>query len=133
MKLTVPLKVKKNASQFFHLNLNNYRNTHYRVLHKVKKDYQNLIRPHIKEEFAKRDNKQFDKAIHMWYTIYLGSKRRLDIANVYSIVDKFLCDALVEEGVIKDDDYKHLVKGGWEFGGIDPDNPRADITIEEVE
>jgi hypothetical protein len=39
----------------------------------------------------------------MEYQLYKGTKRALDSMNVYSIVDKFFCDTLIEMECIEDD------------------------------
>ena len=72
------------------------------------------------------------ESVELLYTLYPKTKRLTDISNVLSIHDKFFCDALVEAGKLPDDNYIHLKKITYQFGEIDPKNPRVEITIEEV-
>ena len=58
------------------------------------------------------------ETITLHYDIYPKTKRRLDIMNVGSIVDKYFSDTLVEEGVIPDDDLKHVTFVSFGFGGL---------------
>lgn len=71
----------------------------------------------------------YDPPIEITYYLYLGSKRMTDISNVCSIVDKYFCDVLVQEGKIPDDNYNHLVKVSYIFAGIDTKNPRVEVQI----
>lgn len=70
----------------------------------------------------------FDK-IALTYILFPATKRKTDISNVLSIHDKFFCDALVEKGVIKDDDYTNISEVVYKFGEVDKDNPRVEIYI----
>lgn len=105
------------------LNMNIYRNLHYRVLNNLKKAYAFLI----EDETIKID-KVFDK-IGIIYVVYKGDKRRYDINNITSVHAKFFEDALVGQGKLKDDNSKYLPVSCNIAGGIDPKNPRVDIYL----
>ena len=64
MQVICPLEVWVSSNKKFILNLNNYRNTHFRVLTKAKKEYSALLAPQLR-------NKQcFDKVkLHMPYIL----------------------------------------------------------------
>ena len=117
-----PLSVPRSSKKKFILNLNNYRNTHYLVLNKVKINYKAIIYEQVMALPV------FNK-IAMLYTVYPKTKRLTDIANVCSVHDKFFADALVELGKIPDDNYLFLPEVGYRFGKVDPTNPRVDIEI----
>lgn len=122
IEIELPLEIWASSKRKFILNLNNYRNTHYQALGVAKKKYKDFIwytLPDIK----------YNNPVRLTYTIY--PKRKCDIANVGSIVDKFACDALVEKGIISDDDFDHVVEVSYRFGGLDKQNPRAVLTLEE--
>ena len=51
----------------------------------------------------KEDNCIFNVTIT--YTIRPGSKRKFDLSNVGTVVDKFFCDCLVHSGILEDDNY----------------------------
>jgi Holliday junction resolvase RusA-like endonuclease len=47
------------------------------------------------------------------------------------VITKFTHDALVEFGILEDDNYNIVTEITYRFGGVDKDNPRCDVTIEE--
>jgi len=126
--ITLPLEVyttkSKTKKSKFILNLNTYRNCHYTKLNSVKIAYKNAIQeliPGIKLGKVK-----------LTYTYYAKTRRRLDISNVCSIIDKFTCDALVDKGVLIDDNYDYIPEVTYKFGGVDKNNPRCELLIEEI-
>lgn len=70
--------------------------------------------------------------IEIIYTLYPKTKRKCDVANVLSVVDKYFSDALVEFGRIEDDNYDFIPKVVYEMGEVDKEWPRATITIKEI-
>jgi len=58
-------------------------------------------------------------------------KRRSDVGNVNSVVEKFFLDSLVTLGRIPDDDINYVLGGNYPFAGYDTKNPRCEITILE--
>ena len=62
------------------------------------------------------------------YTFYLKDRVRRDIDNMISSCN----DALVESGILSDDNWKVLRIGGAE-ATVDKDNPRAEIVLVEDE
>jgi hypothetical protein len=126
-QLELPLKEKTNKSgDADSLNLNVFRNLHF-----YKLSYQ-------KKSFHKRMSKplsQLPKLGKVWlhYEIHPRDKRRLDTMNPGSVLDKFFSDALVEAGVIEDDDYTNVVFNSFCFGSVNKDNPHALVTIREIE
>ena len=123
--VTLPLEVYYSEKKKFILNLNNYRNAHYRVLSIAKKVYTENLVERIKN-FSR-----FDDPVSLEYIYYAKSNRRLDVSNPCSIIDKFTCDALVKAEIIEDDSFKQIKKVSYVFGGVDKDNPRCVLTIEE--
>ena len=106
------------------LNLNHYRNAHYRVNHKAKVEFAKQMIPMV------QDLPQLDK-IKLTYVVYFAQKRG-DVANVGSIADKFFCDVLVEAKKITDDDYKHIPEVTYKYGGISKP-PRIEVIIEQLD
>ena len=104
--------VKKKTNLF---SMNIYRNMHYLSLNKVKQDYHEVVR-----EWAGTLPKY--KTIFPKYTIYFKGKRKKDIDNYTFPLHKFLMDALVEYGIIADDDYTCVKGFTTKFGGIDEHN-----------
>ncbi len=121
--VTLPLEVYYSEKKKFILNLNNYRNAHYRVLSIAKKVYTENLVERIK------DYSRFDDPVSLEYVYYAKSNRRLDVSNPCSIIDKFTCDALVKAEIIEDDSFKQIKKVSYVFGGVDKNNPRCELTI----
>lgn len=123
--LISPVSIPVSSKKVFRLNLNEYRNAHYHVLNQAKINYKS----HMSEQISKLPKMS---KIGVEYRLFVGSRRRCDVMNICSIVDKFFCDALTELGKIMDDDYDHLPAINYRFGGYDKNNPRVEIIIEEL-
>lgn len=67
------------------------------------------------------------------YKVHKGDKRRFDIANICSVVDKFFLDALVELGYLPDDNASVVKAVVYTAGSIDKDNPRVDVKVVEFD
>lgn len=104
------------------LNLNNYRNLHYRLLNDSKKKYKSLIKPIVPSIKIK-------DSVCLEYVYFHGNARRVDVANPCSIIDKYTCDALVSFGVLEDDNSKNIKKVTYIYGGVDKYNPRCVLNI----
>ena len=123
IKFSLPLRVRISKTKDFILNLNVFRNTHYRILSTAKRRYSdivNAIAPDIDYTIEKCELKVI---------LYPKTKRRADLSNACSIVDKFAMDALQDIGYFDDDDYHTIPRVVYEFGEVDKENPRFDIEI----
>lgn len=137
MKIVLPLDIwmprKTMDDKRVHLNQNWYRNAHHMVSNKVKE----LFKAHVLEAVKDKDGNvlQLPKGgrYSFSYRIFPESNRALDVMNPGSVIDKFTCDALVELGVIKDDNHKILPEFTFSFGGIDKENPRCELEILAIE
>lgn len=107
------------------MNLNTYRNTHFYSLNKSKIEFKKLVEEDVLK--LPKLNK-----IRISYVLYAPDKRRRDISNVCSIIDKYFSDCLVELNKLTDDDYQHIPLIAYGWGGVDPIDPRVDIIIEEM-
>jgi Holliday junction resolvase RusA-like endonuclease len=124
MKINLPLRIPLSRRRDFILNLNNYRNTHHRVAHEAKRNYTAIVWDLVNGEKAP------DGPLQLTYRYFHGSKGKIDIANPCSIIDKFTCDALTLAGVWEDDDMRNVRKVTYEWGGVDKNRPRCELTIE---
>jgi len=94
--IVVPACIKMGRKNKY-LNLNTYSNWH------------GIVRNNIKKKFTKAIYHKLmllpkmSKIHSLTYTLIRTSNRKRDRMNVYSIVDKFFCDALQEYGLIEDD------------------------------
>lgn len=108
------------------MSLNNYRNSHYRVLHKAKKVYTEEI---MRE--AIQDLPGFLE-IELEFTVYPPTKRKYDLDNYGSVTCKFFQDALVRYRRIPGDDYQYIKRVTYSHGEVDKYNPRIEITIRRI-
>jgi hypothetical protein len=98
---SIPSVVPVSAKKSFILNMNNYRNAHFRVLAKAKvafnahmdAAYRNALPPPI----------PFPPPYAFEYFIMPNSHRDFDLTNVGAVVDKFVSDWLVASGLLPDD------------------------------
>lgn len=128
MKLSLPLSVQVSKKKSFILNLNNYRNAHFQVLNKAKKMYVDEVQVAL----CGARVTPFIGAVEIMYTLYQPTNRRVDISNPLSIIDKFTCDALVELGVLPDDNSGNVPKVTYQWGGVDKENPRCEVNVREI-
>ena|SRR3990167_7689083 len=127
MTLKLPLSVPVSRNKTFILNLNNYRNAHFQVLDKAKKLYVDEVRAALPSPVEK-----FTGQVELTYTLFQPTNRRVDISNPLSVIDKFTCDALTSLGVIPDDSAKYIPVVIKVWGGVDKENPRAELEIREI-
>ena len=124
-EFTAPLKVPKTKTKDFILNLNNYRNAYYQVLNKTKVEFCNIMDNRYPEEYEEAPGE-----VKTIYIVYSSSKRKFDLPNVCSIVQKYFEDWLQHKGIISGDDVSIIKECTYIYGGIDRDNPRVEIAVE---
>ena len=122
-KFTLPLYgvTKKGA-----IAVNWYRNAHYHESDSAKKKFKKLIQDQLN---------QFDKIetpIKIKYTYYAQRNNSPDLDNFVGTVKKFFQDALVESGLIEDDNVNFIVSNSETYGGIDKLNPRVEAEIIQI-
>jgi hypothetical protein len=122
LSIVIPRKTKED--KVFILNLKRYRNTHHMTLNQAKANYKEAV-----EAAAKELGELGPPPYKFVYTVYPSSSRAFDLANVLPIIQKFTDDALIELGVISEDNYKIIRSIAYEFGAVDKDNPRAELEI----
>jgi len=77
-------------------------------------------------------NFRFDGKIKIEYFYFAPDKRKRDLMNVISVVDKFFQDAMVETGCIESDDLSVVVEVNSCYMGIDRQDPRLDVIISNI-
>jgi hypothetical protein len=125
--ISVPLSVPvTKKGRHWHLNLNQYRNTHFQTLNKAKATFHEIVKPRLQS--LPRMN-----AVNLVYTLFPRNNQLCDTNNICSIVDKFFSDTLVSCGIIEDDNFRIVVKSTFEYGEIDKSDPRVEVTITPVD
>lgn len=119
--IELPITVKVGRKDIA-LNLNFYRNAHYQTLNKMKVEFGS----NVKELISTLPVYEW---VNLTYTLYPKTRRLCDVSNICSIVDKFFCDALVNQGKLEDDNYQIVRQVSYKFGEVDKDNPRVTVEI----
>lgn len=122
----LPIHVPVSKKTNFALNLNVYRNANFHILNKAKVEFGKMVEPLIQGLPPM-------SSLSLTYRLFFGSKRSVDTANVCCIVDKFFSDTLVNAMKIPDDNHEIVKDINYRFGGIDPQNPRIEVTIHDYE
>lgn len=104
------------------LGLNWYRNAHYRKCNEAKKDFKLAM----KDQILSHD--PIEGKIRINYT-YFARQNGTDLDNFVSVVKKFFQDAIVEYGLIPDDNVSVILSNSESYGGVDKDNPRVEAVI----
>ena len=93
--MILPLEVYYSKNKKFILNLNNYRNAHYRILSSAKRIYSENLVAELNEWSLKP---KFKNPVTLEYVYYAKSNRRVDVSNPCSIIDKFTrCRLTIKE------------------------------------
>ena len=108
------------------LNLNTYRNLHHYSLSYQKKAFHEAMKPLL------RGIPKLGK-IWLHYEVYPNRNGTLDTMNPGSVVDKYFSDALVECGIIEDDDHSIVNFNSFSFGAVHKPNAYCKVTIVEIE
>ncbi len=109
MSIDVGVRKKKTI----YLNMNNIHTMHHQQYNGIKKKMKALV--------AEMGLDFYFEGWRVHYGIYLPDRLKRDVANVGSIVDKFVCDAIVELGFAPDDNYNYLQHVTFEYMGYDED------------
>ena len=107
------------------INLNWYRNAHYRESSKVKKEF----------AFAVCDQLigvEIETPVEVTYKVFKPINNRLDKMNVASIASKFLLDALSEFGVWDDDNDDNVKTETILPTELDRENPRIEVCFKTI-
>lgn len=108
------------------INMNWYRNAQFFESNQVKKLYKEMVK-------AALEGVTLVTPFTVTCRVYKPTKRRLDKSNVYSVSSKFMLDALVEHGVIEDDNDDYI-KNELILPTIhDKENERVEFVFETVE
>ena len=124
--IPISLEAGIRSKKTYHLNLNQYNKWYFQEKNQIKKLFK------VKVAKAIRALKKVTKPCKITYVIYFYNKRLFDIDNVGCVLTKFNNDALVELGILTDDNYTMIPELVYKFGGVDKDNPRCEVIIEEI-
>ena len=128
LKITVPLFVmlprKTKPAKKIILNLNNYPHWHYMIYNQAKVIFCDALANVLKNIVLKTP-------VEIHYTLFKKTQRKSDRMNVLAVIDKFFCDSLTYYGCLPDDTDEYILGQTFTTGGIDKNNPRVEIEINE--
>ena len=93
----------------------------------LKQEWQYKVVMLIRKQF---NNLTIENPIRLYYSFYEPNMKR-DLDNVSAFAHKVIQDALVKSEVIANDGWKHI-RGFTDDFFVDKDNPRIEVTIDEV-
>ena len=127
IKLELPVYWQEKKNKTVLVSMNNYRNYPYFTQNRLKRDYHDLIKSFVLKQKFEPLRREYEIRYKLYY-----KNSKCDMANIISMIDKFLNDALKENGIIADDNVKIYKKITGEVAGQDKRNPRVEIEIEEL-
>lgn len=92
----------------------------------------NNTKRRFKSDISRLLDFKLDGKIKIEYFYWAPDKRKRDLMNVISVVDKFFQDAMVENGCIESDDLSTVVEVNSCYMGIDKEDPRLDVLITKL-
>lgn len=113
----------KHGKKNIPINLNWYRNAHHQVSNKIKVKFKEIIAPQL-EGLEKINSK-----VHLKFVYYAARDNSPDLDNFTSVSKKFFQDAIVELGLIDDDNINYITSTSEYYGGIDRKKPRVVVYI----
>ena len=122
MELPIYWQEKKDKTVL--VSMNKYRNYPYFTQNRLKRDYHSLI----KSCLLKGKFEPLRAGYEIRYKLYYKNSN-CDMSNIISMIDKFLNDALKENGIIADDNVKIYKRITGEVAGQDKQNPRIEIEV----
>ena len=118
-KLTLPSEILTSLNKVFDL-----AKAHWSKYYDFQQKTLLIISSYIKQQNLRPIEKY---PVKIQFRFYCSDRRR-DPDNLSSSSRKFILDALVNEGVLKDDGWKYI-KGFSDDFYLDKNNPRIEVTI----
>ena len=129
VRLPIYLEIGVRKKKKYYLNVNITRNIVFHLLNSLKREMKRVVAGTLDDKVTQWNLANFE----LEFVLYLPNKLKRDISNVCGVVDKFATDAFVELGVLEDDNYNHLKKVTYLYGGYDENKKGyVDVTIKEV-
>ncbi len=121
--ISLPLFIHKSGRRKW-ITMNSYRNWHYQVSNDIKRRF--------KSDISRELNFIIEGKLKIEYFYFAPDKRKRDLMNVISVVDKYFQDAMVDYGCIESDDLSVVVEVNSCYMGIDRQDPRLDVIITKL-
>ena len=125
--LHLDLPRKRGPAKRINLSMNVIRNAHFQIQNECK----HKIKEIVWRQLSDGDPVRLKEPVELIITLFKDKVRRADLSNFCSVLDKYSSDALVEYGLISDDNVKVIKKVTYLWGGY-TDSPRCEITLKEL-
>jgi len=130
MQITLPLVVtlprKTKKDKICSLGLNWYRNAQFYECNAAKVKFKAIVAAQLLASRQEPLKTPVTFNYRYWF------RRKCDVGNFHSVVDKFFLDALVECGVLPEDNCEVVTGSRYEFCGYDKINPRVEIVTDNL-
>lgn len=117
----------KGKAKRVHLSMNVLRNLHFHLSNKAK----HAVKQIVWSQLAQIDCDGLNGPVCVSIKLYKSKSHRADLSNFCSAIQKFVDDAVVEYGLLEDDNVKIIKRVVYEFGGYS-ENQRCEITYSEM-
>jgi len=114
IKMPIHVELGKTKKKKYYLNLNIMRNQVGHVINNTKKEYKRIA-------YGTLPTNVYYENYSLIYELFLPNRLKRDVSNVCSVIDKFFNDALVELGIVPEDNYHYLRQITYKLGGYDED------------
>lgn len=127
IKITLPIYWNRTKTNQELVSMNKFRNYHYTMQNKIKKDFDLLARA----ELLKCDRIKISGEYKIKYILFYKNSGS-DLMNVVALIDKFLQDTLQKMSITENDNVRFCKYVVAAVGGKDKENPRVEIEVEAV-
>lgn len=123
---TLPIYWFQSKKKKVLVGMNAYRNWHYQVSAKFKRDFSELVTEQVSSDYVPITG-PYTLHIKLYY-----KNSNCDGSNVIALIEKVFLDALITAGVVVNDTVQ-LHKGTtWEVVQQDKTSPRCELTVKEI-
>lgn len=122
---TLPIYWQQTKKKTVLVGMNAYRNWHYLVSAKFKREFGDLINDQVIEPILL--TKPYKLHIKVYYKNPI-----CDGSNIVALIEKVFLDALISAGILPNDTVQWHLGTTWEIVSQDKINPRCELTIKET-
>lgn len=119
--ITLPIYWQQSSKKTVLTSMNSYRNWHYHVASKFKRDFAELV----KSQVSTTDTlSKYRLEIQLYY-----KNKNCDGSNIIPLIEKVLLDALIDINVLTNDTVQQHIGTTWSAVAQDVTNPRCEIQV----
>lgn len=127
MKITIPLAVHLKNKRIS-LSLNTIKALHHIQYNNVKR----LVTDMVHQQLDSQDVEELKAPVCLSVTMFVTDGQRKDLCNFCGVAEKFVSDAVVSYGILRDDDVRYIKRVEYVFGGKDGGEARTELEYREM-